>query len=157
MRVTNPAACGDTAVMNVMIGVEHDGNDFLLEQSQISLKIIALTADQLRGNDLGFIEVLVVVVVLDERQRAVQSRARNEGGAHPVVNLAMRNFDRPFTRPELRDNLSGLDLLGSLRIFIRPQKSFAARQILFHDRFCIADVGSKPLQCLRFQKYGSDR
>ena len=50
--------------MHLVIGVEDDGDDFLLQQAQIDLEIVIVAADELRIYHLRFVDVLVVVVVL---------------------------------------------------------------------------------------------
>lgn len=72
--------------MNLVIRFEDDGDDFLLEKPRIDPEVVAAAADQLLVYDVGLVDILMIVVVLDQRERPVDSPARNRCGSDPVVD-----------------------------------------------------------------------
>ena len=72
--------------MHVMIGIKHHRDDFLLEKSQVDLKILVVIAQQLGVYHLRLVDILVVVVVLDQRQGLFDRRAQSKCGSDPIMN-----------------------------------------------------------------------
>src|SRR5689334_6664957 len=100
-------------------------------------------------NYVGFVDVLVIIVVLDQCQRIWEGGVRNEGRRDPVVDQTIRHFDGPSTRPELRHDLSCLDLLSSLWVAVRPEEWAAAMERFLHYRLSVASVCIERLYGLR--------
>src|SRR6516165_7107239 len=142
--------------MYVVIGVKYDCDDFLLEKSQVDLEIFVATAHQLGVAHLGLVDILVVLVVLDQRQGLVDRRAKSECRSDPSMNQTLRDFTSLFARPALRYDLPLADLLGSLGTNVTPQKRPVALQGLLHSGFGLAYVRLKRLYRRRVQPHRLD-
>src|SRR5208282_27232 len=53
-------------VVDVKVGIDHDRNQRFLVELDIHLEIVAVAVEQLGMAHLGFVDVLVIVVVLDD-------------------------------------------------------------------------------------------
>ena len=67
--------------MHVVVGVEHHGDDFLLQQPQKDLEIVAVMADQLRIHHVGLVNILVVVVILNQGKGVGDGGTRTNAAA----------------------------------------------------------------------------
>jgi len=94
-RTTDPAHSSEGTIVHVMIRIEDHCQDLLLDKSQVDLEILVVLADHPLRNDLGFVDVLMIIVVLDQRQHVSHSCASNEGGGDPIVDQPIRHFDWP--------------------------------------------------------------
>ena len=72
--------------MHVVIGVKYDRDDFLLEKSQVDLEILVVIAQQLGVYHLRLVDILVVVLVLDQRQGLFDRPAQSKCGSDPIMN-----------------------------------------------------------------------
>src|SRR5438093_231839 len=103
--MADPTLAVERTIMNVMIGIENDRDNFLLQEAQVDLEIVALPADQPGIDYLGLVDALMVVVILDQSQRLFDGRTRNESGADPVMDQSVRHCDRTLAGPELSRDL----------------------------------------------------
>src|ERR1700756_2011898 len=131
--------------MHFVVSVENYGDDLFLQKAQIDLEIVAVMADQPGSQHLGLVDVFVIVVVLDQSEGVVDSRARNEGGADPVMDQTTWYFHGPSTGPELRRNLTRSDLPGPRGIHLVPEERTRGLQGLFGCQFGRIDVRIKGL------------
>ncbi len=91
-----------------------------------------------------------MVVILGPSERAGYRRARNEDGAHPIVNQAVGRLDVAVAVPGLNHYLATAHFLQPLRGLIDPEKR-AGAALLFEARLGGADVAVESLDGFRFQ------
>src|ERR1700741_1125555 len=108
--------------MHLMIGIEDYRYDFLLEEPKVDLEIVAVTANEPRTNHLRFVNILMVVVVLNQCQGLFDTRPGNQSGSNPVMEQTVSYIDWRSACPELRHNSAFLDLPSSLRTEVSPKK-----------------------------------
>src|ERR1035438_2742984 len=86
------------------------------------LEVVSMAADQAGSQHFGLVVVLIVVVILDERESLSQRDARNEYRADPIVDQSAGNCKGVLGVAILDRQLPLANLSHPLRFFINPQK-----------------------------------
>ena len=79
---TEPTLVVNRRVVYVVVGVENDSDEFLFQKPKKNLEVVAVMADQLRFHYLWRVDVLVIIVILNQRNNLLYGHAGNEYGAH---------------------------------------------------------------------------
>ena len=152
--------CGCVAeIVNVMLGVEHRGDDFVPPEAQKDPEVIAIA-----GKDLGALDVRrevdsVLIVVLEDAQDVVNFCAWNENHSHPMVNERVRTFycgavvaSLEFLHFHFAAAKCGVRI-AALRFgqSVDPEKIAGARQFGIVARLGQAEIAVKSFDSIGFQ------
>ncbi len=105
-------------VVHVVISVEHDGNDFFLEQTQVNAVVVAVVTDKPRVHHIGLVDVLVIVVVLHASESFCNRRSWDERRSDPVMNQPTGHASGKLVRPGLCQDLSFANATRSVSLVV---------------------------------------
>src|SRR5262245_20664480 len=97
--------------MNVVFGVEHNGDDFLSAETEKCAKVITVAVFELRTSHVGRVVDGMMIVVLQDFQNIVEMSSWDEDQTFPVMNhcVGTRNF------AAIRQRIALLDLSFACR------------------------------------------